>query len=91
MEIKILNQNKMTFKTAKLPCTLFIMFDGDEERYKCELSGITDIDKANDKCTLLVDGIMPQRARLKVPYSILDSEIINPGTGIRLGLTPNIK
>lgn len=81
----------MTFKTAQLPCTLYLVFDGDEELYEGELVDITNIDEANDRCTLLVDGIMPQRTRLKVPYSALSNEIIEPGTGIRMGLNPDIK
>lgn len=81
----------MTFKTAKLPCALYLVFDGDEELYEGELVEITNIDEANNRCTLLVDGIMPQRTRLKEPYSALDNEIIKPDTGIKIGLSPDIK
>ena len=62
-------------------------FDGDDEIYEGELQEITDIDEATDRCVLLVDGLMPQTARLKVPYSVLDSCMLDFGTGVRLFLS----
>ena len=75
-----------TFKTAALPVMIYIIFDDDNEIYDGELLEITDIDTANDRCVLIVDGVMPYRAKLKVPYSSLDRNLLDFGTGVKLFL-----
>lgn len=76
----------MTFKTAKnylAPCIWCLM----GIRNYMWISQIL----MKQTTDVLVDGIMPQRTRLKVLYSALSNAIIEPGTGIRIGLTPDIK
>lgn len=77
---------KKTFKTVELPHTIYVTFTHDDEIYDGELIEITDIDEKNDRCVLLTDGLMPQRCRLRVPYSSLDNSILNFGTGATLYL-----
>ena len=75
-----------TFKTAELPVAFYMTFDDDDEVYDGELVEITDIDTENDRCVLIADGVMPQRAKLRVPYSALDSDVLDFGTGVKLFL-----
>lgn len=77
---------KKTFKTVELPHTIYVTFTHDDEIYDGELVEIVDIDEKNDKCTLLADGLMPQRCRLRVPYSSLDNSILDFGTDMKLYL-----
>ena len=64
----------MTFKEVKLPKKLYLVFDGDEEVYKCLLLEISDVNESENKCVFLVDGLTPQPTKLTVPYSLLDEE-----------------
>lgn len=73
----------MTFKTAELPIKFYLKFDGDDETYDAEIIEITEIDETSDTCLLLVSGIMPQVARIQIPYSDLDSSV---DTGVMLSL-----
>lgn len=62
----------MTFKEAKLPEKLYLVFDDDAEVYQGWLTDI--VDEGEDQCVLLVDDLMPQTARLKVPCALLNEE-----------------
>ena len=79
----------MTIKEAKLPVTLHLVFDNDPELYSCELVAIESIDTENDACTLVCEDLMPQTARLKAPYSMLDADAIHFETGVHLFLDEN--
>lgn len=75
----------MTFKEAKLPVEIYLVFDGDAEVYKGWLIEIIEVNEAEDSCVFLVDDLMPQLAQLKVAYSLLGGEVL-PGAGINLYL-----
>lgn len=64
----------MTFKEAKLPEKLYLVFDDDAEVYQGWLIDIVDVDESEDQCVFLVDDLMPQTARLKVPCALLNEE-----------------
>ena len=76
----------MTFKTKELPFSFNMTFNGDEEIYHGVLLDITEIDEEKDTCVLIVDDLMPQTAKLQVPYSSLDSDTIEFETGVRMFL-----
>ncbi|MCQ2223838.1 MAG: hypothetical protein MJZ35_08650 [Bacteroidaceae bacterium] len=63
----------MTIKEAKLPVTLYLVFDNDSEIYPCELVAVESIDTENDTCKLVCNDLMPQTCRLTAPYSMLDA------------------
>ena len=67
----------MTFKEAKLPKSVYLIFDNDEEIYEGILIEIVDIDKEENQCVLLVDNLMPQTARLQVPYTALEDSVMH--------------
>lgn len=76
----------MTFKNATFPTPLYMVWDDDEEVFDGVLVGIADIDTEADRCVLLVDDLMPQTARLKVPYSLIDASAIHLATGVHIFL-----
>ena len=67
----------MTFKEAKLPKSVYLIFDNDEEIYEGILIEIVDINEAEDQCVLLVDDLMPQTAKLEVPYTALNESVMH--------------
>jgi hypothetical protein len=67
----------MTFKEAKLPKSIYLIFDNDEEIYEGILIEIVDINEAEDQCVLLVDNLMPQTAKLEVPYTALNESVMH--------------
>ncbi len=67
----------MTFKEAKRPKSVYLIFDNDEEIYEGILIEIVDIDKEENQCVLLVDNLMPQTARLRVPYTALEDSVMH--------------
>ena len=76
----------MTFKEAALPVTIYLKFDNDDEVYDGELINITGQNETEDSCVLHVDGLMPQRVRLKIPLSQLDGNVMDVGTGVTIYL-----
>ena len=76
----------MTFKEAALPVTIYLKFDNDDEVYDGELINITGQNETEDSCVLHVDGLMPQRVRLKIPLSQLDGNVMDFGTGVTIYL-----
>lgn len=74
----------MTFKEATLPVTIYLKFDNDDEVYDGELIDITGQNETEDSCVLHVDGLMPQKVRLKIPLSQLDGDVMNFGTGVTI-------
>lgn len=76
----------MTIKEAKLPVTLYLVFDNDSEIYPCELVAVESIDTENDTCKLVCEDLMPQTCRLTAPYSMLDTNAVHFETGVHLFL-----
>jgi len=73
-----------TFKTTQLPTELYFIFNDDDEIYDGELLEITDIDEECNSCRLI--AAIPQRARMQLPYSFLDSDAIHLPTGVHFFL-----
>lgn len=76
----------MTIKEAKLPVTLYLVFDNDSEIYPCELVAVESIDTENDTCKFVCNDLMPQTCRLTAPYSMLDTSAVHFETGVHLFL-----
>jgi len=74
-----------SFLNAKLPCKIGAIFNGDPEEYSGELKEITEIDEKANTCTLLVN-FNDMDLRVKVPYSSLGTDIIEPPTGVKFFL-----
>lgn len=76
----------MTIKEAKLPVTLYLVFDNDPEICPCELIAVENIDPENDTCKLVCNDLMPQTCRLKATYSMLDTSAVHFESGVHLFL-----
>lgn len=63
----------MTIKDTPLPASLIFVFDGDSELYHGVLTSIENIDQAADSCVLVCEELLPETARMKVTYSLLDA------------------